>query len=526
MLVGHRNHKLVQRVVDGFHFGFSLKYNGPRLNRQPRNLPTVFTHSKELWQSVMEEVNLGRMLGMFQMQPIFPLICSPVGMVEKKNSTAMCHITHLSHPQGFSINSFIAPEDAEMHYQSFHAAIQLVASQGRGAHMTKEDFKSAFCNVPMRYQDLNLLGIKAQGQFFIEFALPFGASVSCATFKDISTLIHWIVEKRVGLKFIHYLDDFLMVNRYANICSQTMNVLKQVCEEIQMPIAPEKSEGPSTVIEFLGLTLDIDNMVIHIPQDKLQDIAQIITKMVKTRKTMSWELQSLAGKLNFVIKVVPAGKCFIKCIYQAQVGVLHHQHIDLSSPVLSDLHIWKVFLAKFRGWMPIMDTKVLHASAIGVFTDAVGNVKLGWGAWLPHLGLWMYSQLEEDFFQKFQPSIDFLELYALLATIVTWAPHLMDHAILFQLDNTSTVFALRNKSSNSNQMLFLLHFLTQFCMAHNITVLARHVHGIHNMICDKLSHFQFQDFHALKPDHTACLPLIPSDLIAPVSICMQRVSFF
>ena len=194
-------------------------------------------------------------------------------MVEKKNSTAMCHITHLSHPQGSSINSFIAPEDAEMHYQSFDVAIQLVVSQGKGAYMAKKDFKSVFHNVPIKYQDLNLLGIKVQGQFFIDCALPFGASVSCVIFKDISTLIHWIAEKRAGQMFIHYLDDFFMVNRYASVCNQTMNVFKQVCEEIQIPIASEKSEGLATMVEFLGLTLDTDNKVIHIPQDKLQDIA-------------------------------------------------------------------------------------------------------------------------------------------------------------------------------------------------------------------------------------------------------------
>ena len=266
-------------------------------------------------------------------------------------------------------------------------------------------------------------------------------------------------------------------------------------------------------------------MVIHIPQDKLQDIAQIITKMVKTRKATSWELQLLVGKLSFIAKVVPAGKCFIKGIYQAQAGVPHHRHIGLRSPVLSDLCMWKVFPSQVQGWMPIMDTKVLHASAIEVFTDVAGNVKLGWGACLPHLGLWMYGQWEEDFFQKFQLPIDFLELYSLLAAIVTWAPHLMDCAILFQSDNTPTVFVLRNKSSDSNHMLFLLYFLTLLCMTHNITILARHVRGIHNTICDKLSHFQFQDFHALKPDHTTCLPSTPSNLIALLSICMQRVSF-
>ena len=108
--------------------------------------------------------------------------------------------------------------------------------------------------------------------------------------------------------------------------------------------------------------------------------------------------------------------------------------------------------------MPITDTKQLHASAVELFTDAAWNAKLDWGAWLPHLGLWMYGQWEEEFFQKFQPSIDFLELYALLAGIFMWAPHLMDRSILFQSDNTPTVFALRNKSSDSPQMLFLLHF--------------------------------------------------------------------
>ena len=105
-------------------------------------------------------------------------------------------------------------------------------------------------------------------------------------------------------------------------------------------------------------------------------------------------------------------------------------------------------MESFLGQVLWLDAKVLHASAIELFADAAGSVKLGWGARLPHLVLWMYDQWEEDFFKKFQPSIYFLEVYALLAGIVTWASHLLDHAVLFQSDNTPTVFALRNKSSD------------------------------------------------------------------------------
>ena len=116
LLQGHPNGKLVQKVVHGLWFGFELKYNGPRVNRQSCNLPTAFTHSHQSRKSVMKEVCLECMRGPFEVQPFCPLICLLVSMVEKKNSTAMHCITHLSHPQGSSINFFMALEDAETHY--------------------------------------------------------------------------------------------------------------------------------------------------------------------------------------------------------------------------------------------------------------------------------------------------------------------------------------------------------------------------------------------------------------------------
>ena len=50
---------------------------------------------------------LGSMLGPFLVQPMDSLICSLVGMVEKRDSDEMHRITHLSHPRGQSINAYI-----------------------------------------------------------------------------------------------------------------------------------------------------------------------------------------------------------------------------------------------------------------------------------------------------------------------------------------------------------------------------------------------------------------------------------
>ena len=55
----HPNRELVQEVMTGFQKGFSLKYNRPRVNHQPCNLPMAFSYLEKLWDSVIKEVKLG-----------------------------------------------------------------------------------------------------------------------------------------------------------------------------------------------------------------------------------------------------------------------------------------------------------------------------------------------------------------------------------------------------------------------------------------------------------------------------------
>ena len=73
-------------------------------------------------------------------------------------------------------------------------ALKLVAKHGQGCFMAKEDFKSALHNFPMCFSDLSLLGIKVQGQFFIDCCLPFEAAASCQVLEKIVMLIHWTLD--------------------------------------------------------------------------------------------------------------------------------------------------------------------------------------------------------------------------------------------------------------------------------------------------------------------------------------------
>ena len=335
-----------------------LKYQGPRVNREPKNLKLAYQYRDKLWESLMKEVHFGWMIGPFTAQPITPLICSLVGMVEKKNSMNMHRVTHLSYPKALSINAFIDPLDAETHYQTFEAAVNLVAKVGHGSFMAKEDFKSAFLNIPMTFTELNLLGVKVEGKYFIDFALPFEPSISCKIFENVASLIHWIAEKRAGHMFVHYWDDFFTIHRLKMVCSSIMSVFKLVCHQIGMPVSADKSEGLMQVIEFLGLMMDTIQMVVRIQRDKMQGITLILIHIIRKCKATVAELESLAGKLNFIAKAVPVGRNFTKKVYQCFQGIPKHRHIDLKQLVLADLRMLKLFLIHFKGWKPIIHPSV------------------------------------------------------------------------------------------------------------------------------------------------------------------------
>ena len=120
--------------------------------------------------------------------------------------------------------------------------------------------------------------------------------------------------------------------------------------------------------------------------------------MIKKCKAKGYELKSLVGKLNFILRIIPAGDCIIQRIYQAQIGIKKKLHIDLKAPVLQDLCMWRTFLSRFRAWNSIVNIEQLCRHLVEVVADAVGSVQLGWGVWLPHTGHWMYDQWEPEVF--------------------------------------------------------------------------------------------------------------------------------
>ena len=56
---------------------------------------------------------------------------------------------------------------------------------------------------------------------------------------------------------------------HAPVCKQSLDTFMHLCDNLGIPLASEKIEGPSTSLFFLGNTLDTANMEIRLPHDKL-----------------------------------------------------------------------------------------------------------------------------------------------------------------------------------------------------------------------------------------------------------------
>jgi hypothetical protein len=50
-----------------------------------------------------------------------------------------------------------------------------------------------------------------------------------------------------------------------------MSVFSTVCDELGVPLSAEKTIGPATVIIFLGLEIDTNEMVVRIPIEKITE---------------------------------------------------------------------------------------------------------------------------------------------------------------------------------------------------------------------------------------------------------------
>ena len=264
------NPTLKRFLIDGFVHGFRIGSEDPVYTVNiPGNHGSALSHPAILAAKIQKEISLGRFIGPFTSPPFDKFVCSPLGLIPKKQPGRFRLIHDLSFPRGASVNSSISPENTSVQYENIENV-----KNGRHCLMAKADIEDAFRLLCVHPDDYHKLLLTYNGAFYYDRALAMGISSVCQLFERFSSAIHWILTNKCRVSDMsHLLDDFFFVGPTGtNICQKALNSFMGVCDNVGIPIKHEKTQLPCTVITIYGIEIDSDLMIARLPQDKLSKI--------------------------------------------------------------------------------------------------------------------------------------------------------------------------------------------------------------------------------------------------------------
>ena len=261
-------------------------------------------------------------------------------------------------------------------------------------------------------------------------------------FEKVSTILQWVVQHETEAKWLSpFLDDYILLEPSTECLVKLMLQFTDIMDQVGMPLATDKTLGPSNIIEYLGLVLNLFRQLILIPEKKrnncLEKIDQLLQVHDRQGKTTVKKIQQLAGKLNFICQALPAGRPFIQSLYKLTWGtaVKQHHHRQLTAEVVGDLNMFRSFLLESAPQkvksVPFLNRLGVHNSEIQFFADAAGAKFRALSC------LYENNWCQGYFSYGFHPNIALLELLAIVMTAEVWAPQLTGRTIILHSDNRS-----------------------------------------------------------------------------------------
>ena len=143
----------------------------------------------------------------------------------------------------------------------------------------------------------------------------------------------------------HYLDDFIIISPpHPEVCGTAIRILEEECSAPGVTLAPEKKEGPSTKLPFLGIDIDTVTGHLYLPADKLTNLRQMVDHWSHRRSCQRRELGSLVVTLQHAAKVIRPGRTFLRTMINLLKGRRSpHHYIRLNKEFRADLAWWKRF---------------------------------------------------------------------------------------------------------------------------------------------------------------------------------------
>ena len=335
---------------------------------------------------------------------------------------------------------------------------------------------------------------------YIDRSLPLGLWSAPKLFMAVADAMAWALHSSGIQYLLHYLDDFLFVgppgSQDAAIAGQ---VATAVFQDLGVPVAVHKTEGPATQVTFLGFQVDTLACQLRIPDDKLARLQNLVREWCNKHSCTRKELESLLGHLSHASIAVRPGRLYQRQLFALLSSASQPFHyVRFNCSARADIAWWLFFLREWNGvslFPPGPISVTMYSDASGLF--GCGAVVLD-GAWFSVQ--WPPHWLSVDITVK--------ELVPVIFAAACWGPIWSGHHVRFNVDNMAVVQVVHNLNAASPQLCQLLRCLHLYSAYYNFTFSAAHIPGTNNTAADALSRGNISLFHSL-------FPQVPQFLIPP-----------
>ena len=124
----------------------------------------------------------------------------------------------------------------------------------------------------------------------------------------------------------------------------------------------------------------------------------------------------------------------------------------------------------------------------------------------------MYGQWSANYIETFQPSIAYLELFALTATVLNWIHRFKNRRIILFCDNQSVVQMINKTTTSCKNCMVLIRKLVLKSLIENVRIYATYIKSEDNVASDLLSRLKIEKFLSLKDSWDSKPTSVPEDL--------------
>jgi hypothetical protein len=443
------------------------------------NYPGSLEHGTAVKKFIDGLVSKGRMVRVSEEDRAW-LECPPLGVVFKAGDLLKLKPRVTADLSAVGLNS--ATPRWPFQYVQLSELSRLASP---GWWMGKIDLKGYFTQLPIHPSSQGYLGIRWEGVSYVYTSVPFGLALAPAFASWVSAELAAMMRKRGVAVVLVYLDDFLFAASTKELCQEYMEVALALLKELGVEVAPEKIEGPSQQLEFLGIHFDTIDCSIRISAEKGVRLAAKADSMIQQRRASHADLAILAGKLNWYSQLRPRLRWWARFLYR----LFSHSggHWEPARKVVLSAHLIQILASvgvamREQYSAPILRWRSFSGHPVIIRCDASGVDGAG-GHWgeeafaCPGAPWWGAS---DNMVAK--------ELYPFALAIERWGGRLNNRVVLLVTDNEGAVIAWNTGSSSNAEtqtQLGRLHEAVEFagCFA-----VALQLPRSHNVLADILTH--------------------------------------